>query len=49
MLRSRMAAWPGNTFVVIITMIHRMVMMLAIDCPGCHTALKRVKNELIHS
>jgi len=49
MLASGMAAWSANTFVLIMTMIHGMVMMLAIVCPGCHTALKRVKNELIHS
>jgi len=49
MLWSRMTAWPDNTFVATMTTIHGMVMMAAIIWPGCHAALKGVKNELIHS
>lgn len=49
MLWSRMTTWPDNTFVAIMTTIHGMVMMAAIIWPGCHAALKGVKNELIHS
>jgi hypothetical protein len=43
MLGSWMTTWPDNTFVVIMTMIHGMIMMPAIICPGCHTALKGLK------
>jgi len=49
MLWSRMTARPDNTFVATMTTIHGMVMMAAIIWPGCHAALKGVKNELIHS
>jgi len=50
MLGSRMTTWPDNIFVAIMTTIHGMIMMVAIICPGCHTAFnKGVKNEFIHS
>jgi len=43
MLGRRMTTWAENTFVAIMTMIHGMIMMVAIICPGCHTAFKGLK------
>ena len=50
MLGSRMTTWPDNIFVAIMTTIHGMIMMVAIICPGCHTALKGLKtSSFIHN